>query len=138
MNSRKLFSGFIIHYGISTILLTMMIGIINMLQCIEIRNKIQIELIRISSKDVLCYFDDITGKNLHKGDSILLYIKDDSANLELRISKIRKEKMYFVVLFQGSINDINNKFDNATKITAYFYTNKLQLWDLVFSKRFDN
>lgn len=137
MMKLKIYSGkFLLHYGISIVLVLMMVGIAYLLQVIEIRNKVPVDVI-------YCVRTDSYIAYVHKTSSLKLVVGNlitvDTTGKERLCFKIRdvREESTLMALKLSSVTDmvcIHKEFSGNTKLSGYIFTNKVKLWNLVFSK----
>jgi len=128
--------GFFLHYGISFVLLFMLVGIAYMLQTIEIKNKVSVDV--FFDKDFSAYTAYVSKNNqFHSQVNKLIQIDtSDRMHLSFKVLAIREESSFFVLqlLPQNKSVIVNNFFAGNTKYSGYIFTNKIKLWDLIFSK----
>lgn len=136
MKKKSTIYRFLLHYGISSVLLLMMIGIAYMLQVIQISNKTAADV--LSDEKSNTYIAYVDKNNMFKPELNHSVEIDtpDKKRLFFKIKGIQEESSFFVLNLTSETNEetLTECFAGNTKLSGYIFTNKIKLWDLLFSK----
>lgn len=126
---------FFLHYGISAVLVVMMVGLAYMLQTIGIKNKASVDVFYENNSTYVAYVSK-NNQFFPRVGHCLEIDSSDKKQLFFKITAIREENLFFVLQLLPKSNEIAVKdaFSNNTKFSGYIFTNRIKLWDLVFSK----
>lgn len=127
--------GFFLHYGISVVLVVMLVSIAYMMQVIEIDNKIQVDVVYEHDGKCYCYLPKdvycVRDKNLPvcfgEGDTEVLIVLETSVEGQYLVCCVD-----FPASFDNRLRLVRNR-----KATAYISRGKERVFDLVFKKWFD-
>lgn len=136
MKRKRILGKLLLHYGISVVLILMMAGIAYLLQVIEIRNRIPTDVIYCAQTDSYMAY---VGKNPFRGYAIgdLITIDiSDKEQLRFDVRNVREESTLMVLQLAPVAPDavMRRHFAGDTKLSGFVFTNKVKLWNLIFSK----
>lgn len=134
MRHRASIYHFLLHHGISFILLIMMIGIAYMLQVMEIKEKISVDVF-YNNHYYIAYTDK--SKTFSPSTNMVIGIDtNEKKKLLFRIVTVTEEES----LTRMELTEVTDKeivssvFAGNTKLSGYIYVDTIKLWDLIFSK----
>lgn len=135
MKKKKYIYSFFLHYGISAVLIFMFCMVVIMLNKIEISNKANADVFIESIPVCKAYVSKNNKLDLHRGNSINIDIADGKT-LSFTIQDITEEQDFYVIriIFGDNIDDLIKAFSGNSKLSGYVYTNKIKLWNLIFSR----
>ncbi len=124
---------FFLHYGISTVLLLMLVAIIVMLNTVNINQKVTADILEEEGK-YRAYVVKNVYLALDTGNSLSIDAMDGE-KMKFTILSVTEEPDYYVIHMVPEARHIVKKaFNGNTKLSGYVYTHKIKLWQLVFSK----
>lgn len=135
MNYKKHVYQFLLRNGISFVLMFMLVGIIYLLETIEIKNRLEVDIFNEGNLRYKAY--------IHKNEKYypqvgtIVYIDTtDKSLLSFKIIKINEEFSYYVL--QLKLNSSLSIKKEATlensKTSGFIYINKIKLRELIFEK----
>ncbi|WP_294480662.1 hypothetical protein [uncultured Bacteroides sp.] len=134
MGHRKSIYHFLLHYGISFILLIMMMGIAYMLQVMEIKEKVSVDLF-YNHHYYIAYIDK--SKTFSPSANMVIEIDtNEKKKLLFRIVTVTEEESLTRMELKAETDKetISNAFAGNSKLSGYIYVDAIKLWDLIFSK----
>lgn len=132
---KKRIYSFLLHYGISAVLMIMLVAIIYMLHVIHINNKVSIELLRGEHEKCRAYIPHSTYKSYSMGDTLQVHTYEGDV-FHFLIINVKPENSSQACSL-ASISDsqqVASLFQEDSKITVYIITNRNKLWNLIFNK----
>lgn len=125
---------FLLHYGISAVLIMMLISIVCILQAIEINNKLAVELILEHDNEIYCYIPK--GDEQILGSQEIMINMSDNRKIPLEIKNINVEHSFFVCHVKiKTDNEKERLFSHDRKIIAYIITKRTKLWNLILNRK---
>lgn len=136
MNTKNSIFRFLLHYGISTVLLLMMICIIYLLQIINIQNK-SIADVFLNADQVTCTAYVVKNEKFKPSKRDRLFIDtSQKKQVPFKILNIEEEKGYIVLqlspLFDTDLLD--EILQGNSKFSGYIFIGNIKLWSLIFQK----
>ena len=132
MKERNTIHAFLLHYGISTVLLCMLVAIVVMLNTVDINQKVTADLLK-EKGEYKAYVVKNTYLSLDKGGSLTIDAMEGK-KLTFTIQSVMEEPDYYVVCTPDVRTAVEKAFRGNSKLSGYVYTHKVKLWHLVFSK----
>lgn len=124
---------FLLQYGISIILFIMMIGIGYMLQVIEIKEKVSVDLFYNNHY----YIAYINKSNTFSppADRVIEVDTNEKQKLFFKIVAVVEETSLIRMELTSETDKeiIHEAFDGNTRLSGYIYVDAIKLWDLIFS-----
>ena len=133
MKERNTIHAFLLHYGISTVLLCMLVAIVVMLNTVDINQRVTADVLK-GKGGYKAYMVKNTYLSLDKGDSLTIDAMEGE-KLTFTIQSVMEEPDYYVVCMTPEVRPVVERaFRGNSKLSGYVYTHKVKLWHLVFSK----
>lgn len=135
MSMKKQIYRFLLHYGISAVLMIMLVAIIYMLHVIHINNKVAIELLKDETGVCRAYIPHSAYKSYSVGDTLQVHTYEGDA-FHFRVINVKSENSC-QVCFLTSITDSQQAaslFQRDSRITVHIITGRNKLWNLLFNK----
>lgn len=125
---------FLIHHGMSITMVTIIIGLIYMLQVVEIKNKIPVDILYIDNNYIAYMTKNNNFKPVDKSTINIDISGKDKLYFEIRT--VKEEPLYFFmeVFPISSKQELDDSFERNSRISGFMFTNDVKLWSLVFSK----
>lgn len=134
MNKQAKITNFLIRHGMSITMVIIIIGLVFMLQIVEIKNKTPVEIMHIDGKYVAYImknnnFNPMNHRTIHIDVS-------DRGNFSFEIRKIKEEPLFFFmeIIPVSSKQETDDFFNGNSRVSGFVFTNDIKLWSLVFSK----
>lgn len=136
MKTNILIYPFLLRYGISAVLVVMMISIGFILKTIEIQNKTAVDVLWSSGTQKYTAFVDKNSQFHPEPGQQIEVDTSDKVKLYFKIETVKEEPSFFVlsILSQTDASVLTSVFAGNTKLSGYIFTNNIQLWDLIFNK----
>lgn len=124
---------FLLQYGISIILLIMMIGIGYMLQVMEIKEKVSVDLF-CNDHYYIAYIDR-SNTFCPLANRVIEIDTNEKKKLFFKIVTVTKEAslIRMDLIPETDKEIIQEAFAGNTKLSGYIYIDAIKLWDLIFS-----
>ena len=135
MNMKKQIYRFLLHYGISAVLMIMLVAIIYMLHVIHINNKIAIELQKEETGVCKAYIPHSAYKSYSVGDTLQVHTYEGDA-FRFRVINVKSESSCQVCSLASIAESRQTTFlfQGDSKIMVYIITGRNKLWNLIFNK----
>lgn len=136
MNMKKQIYSFLLHYGISAVLMVMLVAIIYMLHVIHINNKVAIELLKDETGVCRAYIPHSAYKSYSVGDTLRVHTYEGDV-FHFRIINMEAEAISQVYSLTPTTTDtlsLNTLFHGNSKTTVHIITGRNKLWNLIFNK----
>lgn len=124
------FLSFMLHHGISVVLLVLFVAIVHMTRSIEIENRIPVEIIHEHDGKFYCYLSRSDGEGF-AAKTLSVSIGED-VTMELRVLDVSQEGRY--VVYSVDVVTARECLLQNRKVTAYIKNGKSKVFDLVFQK----
>lgn len=133
MKEKNTIHTFFLHYGISSVLLCMLIAVVIMLNTVDINQKVTADILK-EKEAYKAYVAKNVYLSLDEGDSLTIDAME-GGKLIFAIQSVVEEPDYYVVcMTPESPAVVERTFRGNSKLSGYVYTHKVKLWHLVFSK----
>lgn len=136
MTLRQYIYRFLLHYGISTVLLIMLVAILYMMRVIGISNKVSVDIYADTAYGYCAYLPVTSDLALHEDDTLVVSTGEGDTSVRFRIEQTTVEPSYFVCRMLPISDDVEMQkaFGGNTRLTGYVFTEKIQLSHLIFRK----
>lgn len=136
MTLRQYIYRFLLHYGISTVLLIMLVAILYMMRVIGISNKVSVDIYADTAYGYCAYLPVTSDLALYEGDTLVVSTGEGDTSVRFRIEQTTVEPSYFVCRMLPISDDVEMQkaFGGNTRLTGYVFTEKIQLSHLIFRK----
>lgn len=136
MTLRQYIYRFLLHYGISTVLLIMLVAILYMMRVIGISNKVSVDIYADTAYGYCAYLPVTSDLALHEDDTLVVSTGEGDTSVRFRIEHTTVEPSYFVCRMLPISDDVEMQkaFGGNTRLTGYVFTEKIQLSHLIFRK----
>lgn len=136
MTLRQYIYRFLLHYGISTVLLIMLVAILYMMRVIGISNKVGVDIYADTSYGYCAYLPITSNLALADGDTLTVSTGGGDTSIRFRIQGTTMEPSYLVCRMSPISDDVEMQkaFGGNTRLTGYVFTEKIQLSHLIFRK----
>lgn len=136
MTLRQYIYRFLLHYGISTVLLIMLVAILYMMRVIGISNKVSVDIYADTAYGYCAYLPITSDLALYEGDTLVVSTGEGDTSVRFRIEQTTVEPSYFVCRMLPISDDVEMQkaFGGNTRLTGYVFTEKIQLSHLIFRK----
>lgn len=136
MTLRQYIYRFLLHYGISTVLLIMLVAILYMMRVIGISNKVSVDIYADTAYGYCAYLPVTSDLALHEDDTLVVSTGEGDTSVRFRIEQTTVEPSYFVCRMSPISDDVEMQkaFGGNTRLTGYVFTEKIQLSHLIFRK----
>lgn len=136
MTQRQRIYHFLLHYGISTVLLIMLVAILYMMRVIGISNKVSVDIYADTSYGYCAYLPITSNLALADGDTLTVSTGGGDTSIRFRIQGTTMEPSYLVCRMLPISDDVEMQkaFGGNTRLTGYVFTEKIQLSHLIFRK----
>ena len=124
----------VLKYGIFIILIMMSIGLLIILNNLEIRTKQSVNIIQIRSDTFRIYIQRAQSYEVKKGDTVNVE-QTISGRVSFIVERVAKEPSYFdIMVLSNKKNSRKQLFGGNTFSSGYIFTGKIKLWQLVIQK----
>lgn len=136
MTLRQYIYRFLLHYGISTVLLIMLVAILYMMRVIGISNKVSVDIYADTAYGYCAYLPVTSDLALHEGDTLAVSTGGGDTSVRFRIEQTTVEPSYFVCRMSPVSDnaEMTRAFGGNTRLTGYVFAEKIQLSQLIFRK----
>lgn len=136
MTQRQRIYHFLLHYGISTVLLIMLVAILYMMRVIGISNKVSVDIYADTSYGYCAYLPITSNLALADGDTLTVSTGGGDTNIRFRIQGTIMEPSYLVCRMSpvSDGSEMSRAFGGNTRLTGYVFAEKIQLSHLIFRK----
>ena len=127
---------FLLHYGISAVLMIMLVAIIYMLHVIHINNKVAIDVHKEETGVCRAYIPHSAYKSYSVGDTLRVHTYEGDV-FHFRIINMEAETINQVYSLTPTTTDtlsLNTLFNGNSKTTVHIITGRNKLWNLIFNK----
>lgn len=137
MKNKNTIHAFLLHYGMSTVLLLMLVAILVMLNRVNINQKVTADILEEGKGIYKAYVVKNNYLTLEKNTLNIDAISGET--LAFSIQTVKEEPDYYVIkIVPKEEHVVKRAFQGNTKLTGFLYTHKVKLWNLVFSKIYSN
>lgn len=136
MTQRQRIYHFLLHYGISTVLLIMLVAILYMMRMIGISNKVSVDIYADTAYGYCAYLPITSNLALADGDTLTVSTGGGDTNIRFRIQGTIMEPSYLVCRMSpvSDGSEMSRAFGGNTRLTGYVFAEKIQLSHLIFRK----
>lgn len=136
MTQRQRIYHFLLHYGISTVLLIMLVAILYMMRMIGISNKVSVDIYADTAYGYCAYLPITSNLALADGDTLTVSTGGGDTNIRFRIQGTIMEPSYLVCRISpvSDGSEMSRAFGGNTRLTGYVFAEKIQLSHLIFRK----
>lgn len=136
MTQRQRIYHFLLHYGISTVLLIMLVAILYMMRMIGISNKVSVDIYADTAYGYCAYLPITSNLALADGDTLTVSTGGGDTSISFRIQRTTMEPSYLVCRMSPVSDDVEMQkaFGGNTRLTGYVFAEKIQLSHLIFRK----
>ncbi len=136
MTLRQHIYRFLLHYGISTVLLIMLVAILYMMRVIGISNKVSVDIYADTAYGYCAYLPVTSNLTLHEGDTLTVSTGKGDTSVRFRIEQTTVEPSYFVCRMSPVSDnaEMTRAFGGNTRLTGYVFAEEIQLSQLIFRK----
>lgn len=136
MTLRQYIYRFLLHYGISTVLLIMLVAILYMMRMIGISNKVSVDIYADTAYGYCAYLPITSNLALADGDTLTVSTGGGDTNIRFRIQGTIMEPSYLVCRISpvSDGSEMSRAFGGNTRLTGYVFAEKIQLSHLIFRK----
>ena len=136
MTLRQRIYHFLLHYGISTVLLIMLVAILYMMRVIGISNKVSVDIYADTSYGYCAYLPITSNLALTDGDTLTVSTGGGDTSIRFCIQGTTMEPSYLVCRMSPISDEaeMTRAFGGNTRLTGYVFAEKIQLSHLIFRK----
>lgn len=136
MTLRQRIYHFLLHYGISTVLLIMLLAILYMMRVIGISNKVSVDIYADTSYGYCAYLPITSNLALTDGDTLTVSTGGGDTSIRFRIQGTTMEPSYLVCRMSPVSDEaeMQKAFGGNTRLTGYVFAEEIQLSHLIFRK----
>ena len=136
MTQRQRIYHFLLHYGISTVLLIMLVAILYMMRMIGISNKVSVDIYADTAYGYCAYLPITSNLALADGDTLTVSTGGGDTNIRFRIQGTIMDPSYLVCRMSpvSDGSEMSRAFGGNTRLTGYVFAEKIQLSHLIFRK----
>lgn len=133
MKEKNIIHTFFLHYGISFVLLWMLIAVVVMLNTVNINQKVMADILK--DKEVYkAYVAKSVYLSLGREGFLTIDVMDGDKLTFTILSVVEEPDYYVACMTPESPVVVERAFRGNSKLSGYVYTHKVKLWHLVFSK----
>lgn len=136
MTLRQYIYRFLLHYGISTVLLIMLVAILYMMRVIGISNKVSVDIYADTAYGYCAYLPVTSDLALYEGDTLVVSTGEGDMSVRFLIEQTTMEPSYLVCRMSPISDEaeMTRAFGGNTRLTGYVFAEKIQLSQLIFRK----
>lgn len=136
MTQRQRIYHFLLHYGISTVLLIMLVAILYMMRMIGISNKVSVDIYADTAYGYCAYLPVTSDLTLYEGDTLVVSTGEGDTSVRFRIEQTTVETSYFVCRMSPVSDNVEmtRAFGGNTRLTGYVFAEEIRLSHLIFRK----
>lgn len=125
---------YLFRFGIPTILIVMFVGILYIVNSIEVRTKSNVTLI-LTDDVIKVYISDMENNSFQAGDSICIE-QTISGNITILVDSVCKEPLSYIIFSHPYERTVSTSklFDGNTLSTGYVFRDNVKLRSLLFKR----
>ncbi|MEG1580105.1 MAG: hypothetical protein RR386_02450 [Bacteroidaceae bacterium] len=122
----------IINYGISIVMLLLMAGAAVLMETMELRTKVVVEILCVENGTYLAYIDRSTAPTFVKGDRLTTETQENQP-LHFLVKQVQQEPSFVRLrLMPCNVTAVKQTMNGNSKQTSYYYTGRTKLRKLIF------